>query len=463
MGSGSSSLASKVKDASVTELQGVVTNLPPEDRDKVKAALDLVPRPPKNCRRRVKCGGKTFAPFGLRDDFQPPDPAKTKDFTPYQPEDGLPEKVDLRNFMSPIEDQSQTNSCCANAVAGAFEYINCKHAGETGDTRGDVSRLFIYYVGRKKDMADEGAMWGKKNSKRAPKDEGMTIQAAISAMQVSGACLAESWPYDLDKVNEKPGEECFKEAQRYRVLAAERVPMDLDAMRQCLARGNPIIFGLMLTDSFFRPGRGGFVSTPNKTDKRAAQHGLHAMLLVGYNDRQQVFIVRNSWGESWGDRGYGYVGYDYIANMDYNFLQQFTITGLTNADFTPGPDDGEDFDITDNTDDVVIEEEEEPEEPDADDDFDFSENFKGDEVVRQFFLQEKGVLSTPQFNLVLSLFNRGDREDTFDELAAWEWVEDDSQHPGKVEWTPEDFNEVVTKFAKKSQKELYPNLAFLWA
>lgn len=102
-------------------------------------------------------------------------------------------------------------------------------------------------------------------------------------------------------------------------------------------------------------------------------------------------------------------------------------------------------------------------EPDADDDFDFSENFKGDEVVRQFFLQEKGVLSTPQFNLVLSLFNRGDREDTFDELAAWEWVEDDSQHPGKVEWTPEDFNEVVTKFAKKSQKELYPNLAFLWA
>eukprot|EP00913_Durusdinium_trenchii_P023727 g22285.t2 len=347
-----SSLASKVKDASVTELQGVVTNLPPEDRDKVKAALDLVPRPPKNCRRRVKCGGKTFAPFGLRDDFQPPDPAKTKDFTPYQPEDGLPEKVDLRNFMSPIEDQSQTNSCCANAVAGAFEYINCKHAGETGDTRGDVSRLFIYYVGRKKDMADEGAMWGKKNSKRAPKDEGMTIQAAISAMQVSGACLAESWPYDLDKVNEKPGEECFKEAQRYRVLAAERVPMDLDAMRQCLARGNPIIFGLMLTDSFFRPGRGGFVSTPNKTDKRAAQHGLHAMLLVGYNDRQQVFIVRNSWGESWGDRGYGYVGYDYIANMDYNFLQQFTITGLTNADFTPGPDDGEDFDITDNTDDV---------------------------------------------------------------------------------------------------------------
>ncbi|CAL1136555.1 unnamed protein product, partial [Cladocopium goreaui] len=40
--------------------------------------------------------------------------------------------------------------------------------------------------------------------------------------------------------------------------------------------------------------------------------GLHAMLIVGYNNRQvdlgssKVFIVRNSWGTSWGDKGYGY-------------------------------------------------------------------------------------------------------------------------------------------------------------
>ena len=64
---------------------------------------------------------------------------------------------------------------------------------------------------------------------------------------------------------------------------------------------------------------------------------------MGYNDRQQVFIVRNSWGESWADRGYAYVPYDYIANPEFNFLGMYTITGLTETDFTPDADDGQDF------------------------------------------------------------------------------------------------------------------------
>lgn len=297
MGSGAS--FAQVEQASVADLQKVVADFTPEEREKVKAALDLV-RPPKKGRIRVKCQGKTFAPYGIRTDLPAEDPAATKDFTPYK-KDGLPEKVYLRKFMSPIEDQSQTNSCCANAVAGAFEYLNQKHAQETGDVPGDVSRLFIYYVGRKKDMEQEAGIFGKKAAKVAPKDEGMSITSAISAMQVSGACLAASWPYDLGMVNARPTDECFKEAQKYRVVQAQKVPMDLDAMRGCLAEGNPIIFGLMLTGRFFRPARGGFISTPAKNDQRAASHGLHAMLLVGYNDRQQVFIVRNSWGEHWGD------------------------------------------------------------------------------------------------------------------------------------------------------------------
>ena len=70
------------------------------------------------------------------------------------------------------------------------------------------------------------------------------------------------------------------------------------------------------------------------------------MLIVGYNDRQKIFIVRKSWGEHWGDKGYCYVQYDYAGSPDFNILNQFAILGLTKVDLTPDPDDGEDFDTT---------------------------------------------------------------------------------------------------------------------
>lgn len=44
--------------------------------------------------------------------------------------------------------------------------------------------------------------------------------------------------------------------------------------------------------------------------------GGHAVLAVGYDDTASQFIVRNSWGADWGDRGYCRMPYDYLANRD---------------------------------------------------------------------------------------------------------------------------------------------------
>jgi len=52
----------------------------------------------------------------------------------------IPAKVDLRPLMTPVEAQGDTQSCVANAVAGAYEYLQKRHLGEEGY---DVSRLFV--------------------------------------------------------------------------------------------------------------------------------------------------------------------------------------------------------------------------------------------------------------------------------------------------------------------------------
>lgn len=77
------------------------------------------------------------------------------------------------------------------------------------------------------------------------------------------------------------------------------------------------------------------------------------------------------------------------------------ITGLTNVNFSPGPDDGGNFDIKDDPTRVEVESDE-PEEPDANDGFDFSEHFQVDEMVSRLFSDQGGVLNNPMFQNFVS-------------------------------------------------------------
>ncbi len=43
--------------------------------------------------------------------------------------------------------------------------------------------------------------------------------------------------------------------------------------------------------------------------------GGHAIVIVGYDDAAQCFIVKNSWGPAWGENGYFRIGYSQVTNL----------------------------------------------------------------------------------------------------------------------------------------------------
>lgn len=223
----------------------------------------------------------------------------------------LPPKVDMREEMTSIENQGELNSCVANAVAGAYEYLAKRYEGFDYD----VSRLFIYYNARFINDTHN-------------KDDGAYVADAIEGLKKYGACSEETYPYHKNKVNKKPSKEAYDEAYDFLVESTERVAMNLNAWKSALAEGYPIIFGLLLFESFENHRKRGLIPIPSdKETSRDAEEG-HAMLCVGYSDQDQVFIVRNSWGKNWGDKGYCYIPYRYVINEKFNLGDSWIIKQL---------------------------------------------------------------------------------------------------------------------------------------
>ncbi|HEY9736442.1 MAG TPA: C1 family peptidase [Trichocoleus sp.] len=229
----------------------------------------------------------------------------------------LPPKVDLRKHMTEVEEQVG-NSCVANAFVGAYEYLAKRDMGDAGD----VSRLFVYYNAR--------SQTGSHNE-----DGGTYMYCAIDSLIQHGACSEDLWPNDEELIFTEPDASAYEHAANFKIVEAEAVDTDLDLWRHTLAEGYPIAFALNTFESFDEATRNrGRVSTPKRSDNVRETHGWHAMLCVGYSDKDRMFIVRNSWGSEWGDQGYCYIPYDYVIHADYNGHDSWIIRSLSDLDFS---------------------------------------------------------------------------------------------------------------------------------
>lgn len=218
------------------------------------------------------------------------------------------EAVDLRNKMTRIENQGQIGSCVSNAVVGLFEYqLNKNQPKESRAI--DLSRLFVYYNSRALE------------SNPPIKDVGSTISLAIESLRKYGVCEEMNWPYSEESKNTEPSTQSYIKASDYKILQSFVVKKELDSIKKCLSSGFPIIFGAKISTTF---GNNKFIQKIKKGEKEHLEHSRHSMLICGYKNIKDKlwFIVRNSWGEDWCEKGYCYMSEDYILdeNLTWDFL-----------------------------------------------------------------------------------------------------------------------------------------------
>ena len=230
----------------------------------------------------------------------------------------LPAAVDLEPASSPVFDQGDMGSCSGCSSKGAVEHLELEEIRLNLPDGQDpqeyvagqflpVSALFIYW--------NERAMEGTTAS-----DNGATtLRDACKVLVAQGAAREALWPYANANLLRQPTSQAFADAAAHKVTAFYALNSLLD-MKQCLAAGYPFLFGVSVYDSFMTSSDGN-IPMPGLFE---SVQGGHALLCVGYDDTTQKFKFKNSWGVSFGIRGYGFLPYRYMLSPDLS-MDHYTL------------------------------------------------------------------------------------------------------------------------------------------
>ena len=211
--------------------------------------------------------------------------------------------ADLRASFTSIKSQGQVGACASFAFTSVYEYILNKNGKLT---EADLSERFLYYNTRKRMGTID-------------KDSGSNMYDAGKALEEEGLCSEDLCGYvnDFEAHLEAPSAQAYADGLTRRVAETMNVNIKEQDIKSAIVEGYPVIVSLHLHESFNNVGSDGFVKRPDDSDPVV---GWHAMVIVGFSDKDKVFIVRNSWGTDFGDKGYCYIPYSYVLDTTLNSM-----------------------------------------------------------------------------------------------------------------------------------------------
>jgi C1A family cysteine protease len=208
---------------------------------------------------------------------------------------------DTQNFA--LNDGVYVHNCTGQAWVGLMEWHE-NFMGRGGKAFQNLSRLFVYY--------NERELEGTINE-----DAGAELRSGAKALATWGVCYEKSWPYNIDTFTQKPSPICYQDGAIHKINSYYSIST-FNHLKMCLANNLPVVFGFMVYSSFDSDvvAKTGIASMPDIKNEELL--GGHAAMIVGYNNYEKRFLVRNSWGKNWGlkgiNAGYFTLPYDYVAN-----------------------------------------------------------------------------------------------------------------------------------------------------
>jgi Papain family cysteine protease len=180
-----------------------------------------------------------------------------------------PDRVDLSPKLPPARAHGNTSTC----VSWAATYVAASFAlrARGGGAALTLSPSFTYNQVSRDQWCNSGT----------------SISATLNFLRDTGSVPIEEFAFDGGWCGRQP------------------TSAELERARQQLARGVPVIFATRVTRKL-NALRGDTV-----LEEDDVQGESHAMAAVGYDDAKRAFLVQNSLGPNWGNKGLGWIGYEY--------------------------------------------------------------------------------------------------------------------------------------------------------
>ena len=192
----------------------------------------------------------------------------------------VPDSIDWRNenAVTPVKNQQQCGSCWSFSATGAIEGSNAINTGKL------VSLSEQQLVDCSSEYGNMGCNGG-------------LMDGAFEYAIDNGICTEESYPYTAKDGNCQSS----KCQTAVSVKSCYDVPRFNELALKEAVSGQPVSVAIEADTRVFQMYKSGVI-----TSSGCGTNLDHGVLVVGYGEEnsQPFWLVKNSWGTSWGDSGY---------------------------------------------------------------------------------------------------------------------------------------------------------------
>ena len=203
----------------------------------------------------------------------------------------------LKKKMPSVLDQGKLGCSNVCVIVNNIYYLDIKNRIKNPELK---SRLFIHYNTKNYDKLFQEKCY-------------YTLRNMIKSINKYGICYEKDWEYNLNNIRIRPNDKCYTDAKFQKRIKYKRINKNINDIKNILFSGFPVIFGFDIYINIHNTNliKKGVIPIPKMKSNRI---GGHSVLIIGWRDDLRLFGVQNSFGNVWGNNGFGWISYDYICN-----------------------------------------------------------------------------------------------------------------------------------------------------